>query len=95
MSACPLSLCSRKCNKHDSLPLQSVLTDVGWRVSDGVIQCKFSRSIYTPQDPVRFSLNNSYYLFVAHGTAEYGELFNCINDSVTVSWNTAEIKYKY
>uniref|UniRef100_A0A8C1XM77 Ferric-chelate reductase 1a n=1 Tax=Cyprinus carpio TaxID=7962 RepID=A0A8C1XM77_CYPCA len=51
---------------------KSVLTDVGWRVSDGVIQCKFSRSIYTPQDPVRFSLNNSYYLFVAHGTAEYG-----------------------
>ncbi|KTG38342.1 hypothetical protein cypCar_00023079 [Cyprinus carpio] len=59
---------------------KSVLTDVGWRVSDGVIQCKFSRSIYTPQDPVRFSLNNSYYLFVAHGTAEYGELFNCISD---------------
>uniref|UniRef100_A0A673IKJ3 Ferric-chelate reductase 1a n=1 Tax=Sinocyclocheilus rhinocerous TaxID=307959 RepID=A0A673IKJ3_9TELE len=58
---------------HDSLPLPSVLTDVGWRVSDGVIQCKFSRSIYTPQDPVRFSLNNSYYLFVAHGSAEYGE----------------------
>ncbi|KAF4117120.1 putative ferric-chelate reductase 1 isoform X2 [Onychostoma macrolepis] len=51
---------------------KSVLTDVGWRVSNGVIQCKFSRSIYTPQDPVRVSLNNSYYLFVAHGTAEYG-----------------------
>uniref|UniRef100_A0A672T281 Ferric chelate reductase 1 n=1 Tax=Sinocyclocheilus grahami TaxID=75366 RepID=A0A672T281_SINGR len=53
--------------------LMSVLTDVGWKVSDGVIQCKLSRSIYTPQDPVRFSLNNSYYLFVAHGSAEYGE----------------------
>ncbi|XP_056329966.1 putative ferric-chelate reductase 1 isoform X2 [Danio aesculapii] len=51
---------------------QSVLMDVGWRVSDGVIQCKFSRSIYTQQDPVRFSLNNSYYLFIAHGSAEYG-----------------------
>ncbi|XP_073705971.1 putative ferric-chelate reductase 1 isoform X2 [Garra rufa] len=58
--------------KYPELSSKSVLTDVGWRVSDGVIQCKFSRSIYTPQDPVRFSLNNSYYLFVAHGTAEYG-----------------------
>ncbi|XP_026062242.1 putative ferric-chelate reductase 1 isoform X2 [Carassius auratus] len=57
---------------YPELSSKSVLTDVGWRVSDGVIQCKFSRSIYTPQDPVRFSLNNSYYLFVAHGTAEYG-----------------------
>lgn len=66
-------------NVISMIHLQSVLTDVGWRVSDGVIQCKFSRSIYTPQDPVRFSLNNSYYLLVAHGTAEYGELFNCIN----------------
>ncbi|KAK2901115.1 hypothetical protein Q8A67_009230 [Cirrhinus molitorella] len=58
--------------KYPELSSKSVLTDVGWRVSDGVIQCKFSRSIYTPQDPVRFSLNNSYYLFLAHGTAEYG-----------------------
>uniref|UniRef100_A0A8C1SB20 Ferric-chelate reductase 1a n=1 Tax=Cyprinus carpio TaxID=7962 RepID=A0A8C1SB20_CYPCA len=57
---------------YPEISSESVLTDVGWRVSDGVIQCKFSRSIYTPQDPFRFSLNNSYYLFVAHGSAEYG-----------------------
>ncbi|XP_050950493.1 putative ferric-chelate reductase 1 [Labeo rohita] len=58
--------------KYPVISSKSVLTDVGWRVSDGVIQCKFSRSIYTPQDPVRFSLNNSYYLFLADGAAEYG-----------------------
>ncbi|KAI2667478.1 hypothetical protein H4Q32_003971 [Labeo rohita] len=57
--------------KYPVISSKSVLTDVGWRVSDGVIQCKFSRSIYTPQDPVRFSLNNSYYLFLADGAAEY------------------------
>ncbi|XP_056597428.1 putative ferric-chelate reductase 1 [Triplophysa dalaica] len=51
---------------------KSVLTDVGWRVSNGVIQCRFSRAIYTPQDLDRFSLNHSYYLFLAHGTADNG-----------------------
>ncbi|XP_055058388.2 putative ferric-chelate reductase 1 [Misgurnus anguillicaudatus] len=51
---------------------KSVLTDVSWRVSDGVIQCRFFRAIYTPQDLVRFNLNQSYYLFLAHGSAEYG-----------------------
>lgn len=57
---------------HPELASKSVLTDVGWRVSDGVIQCRFSRAIYTPQDLDRFSLNHSYYLFLAHGTADYG-----------------------
>ncbi|XP_051554321.1 putative ferric-chelate reductase 1 [Myxocyprinus asiaticus] len=58
--------------RYPQVASKSVLTDVGWRVSDGVIQCRFSRAIHTPQDPVRFILNHSYYLFIAHGTAEYG-----------------------
>uniref|UniRef100_A0A8B9H5I9 Ferric-chelate reductase 1a n=1 Tax=Astyanax mexicanus TaxID=7994 RepID=A0A8B9H5I9_ASTMX len=48
------------------------LSDVGWRVADGVIQCRFRRAISIPEDPQRFSLNHSYYLFIAHGAAEDG-----------------------
>ncbi|KAJ8397542.1 hypothetical protein AAFF_G00438180 [Aldrovandia affinis] len=51
---------------------ESVLTETAWRLSDGVIQCRFRRSIHIPQDRSRFGLNGSYYLFMAHGRAEYG-----------------------
>ncbi|KAI4885782.1 hypothetical protein NFI96_019472 [Prochilodus magdalenae] len=53
---------------------KSVLSDVGWRVADGVIQCRFRRAISIPEDPKRFSLNRSYYLFIAYGAAQQGAI---------------------
>uniref|UniRef100_A0A674B7G2 Ferric chelate reductase 1 n=1 Tax=Salmo trutta TaxID=8032 RepID=A0A674B7G2_SALTR len=53
---------------------ENVLTDVAWRLADGVIQCRFRRQVLVPQDPTRFSLDAPYYLFMAYGEAEYGEL---------------------
>ncbi|KAG9338441.1 hypothetical protein JZ751_025845 [Albula glossodonta] len=57
---------------HPVVDSQSELSDVAWRLADGVIQCKFRRDIYIPQDHHRFTLDKSYYLFLAHGRAEYG-----------------------
>ncbi|XP_017576664.2 putative ferric-chelate reductase 1 isoform X2 [Pygocentrus nattereri] len=53
---------------------KAVLSDVGWRVADGMIQCRFRRATIIPQDPQRFSLDHSYYLFIAHGSAQHGEI---------------------
>ncbi|XP_061094222.1 putative ferric-chelate reductase 1 isoform X2 [Conger conger] len=57
---------------HPVLASQSFLTDTAWRLSDGVIQCSFRRDVHIPQDLTRFSLNESYYLFLANGRAENG-----------------------
>ncbi|XP_036378251.1 putative ferric-chelate reductase 1 [Megalops cyprinoides] len=57
---------------HPVPAAESALTDMSWRTSDGVIQCRFRRNIHIPQDHNRFSLNESYYLFVANGRAENG-----------------------
>ncbi|XP_049322979.1 putative ferric-chelate reductase 1 [Astyanax mexicanus] len=57
---------------HPEIADKAELSDVGWRVADGVIQCRFRRAISIPEDPQRFSLNHSYYLFIAHGAAEDG-----------------------
>uniref|UniRef100_A0A8C7HD30 Ferric chelate reductase 1 n=1 Tax=Oncorhynchus kisutch TaxID=8019 RepID=A0A8C7HD30_ONCKI len=53
---------------------ENVLTDVAWRLADGVIQCQFRRQVLVPQDPTRFSLDAQYYLFMAYGEAENGEV---------------------
>ncbi|KAJ8277994.1 hypothetical protein GJAV_G00082560 [Gymnothorax javanicus] len=57
---------------HPVLASKNTLTDTAWRLSEGVIQCRFRRNIYIPQDPTRFSLNKSYYLFMANGRATNG-----------------------
>ncbi|XP_070989454.1 putative ferric-chelate reductase 1 isoform X2 [Oncorhynchus clarkii lewisi] len=57
---------------HDTW--MNVLTDVAWRLADGVIQCRFRRQVLVPQDPTRFSLDAQYYLFMAYGEAENGEV---------------------
>ncbi|XP_035272309.1 putative ferric-chelate reductase 1 isoform X3 [Anguilla anguilla] len=57
---------------HPVVASENFLTDTAWRLSDGVIQCRFRRNIHIPQDLTRFSLNESYYLFMAHGRAENG-----------------------
>ncbi|XP_051537828.1 putative ferric-chelate reductase 1 [Myxocyprinus asiaticus] len=58
---------------HPVISSESVLKDTAWRLSDGVIQCSFSRDIHLPtDDPKRFSLDQPYYIFMAHGRAEDG-----------------------
>lgn len=53
--------------------LQNVLSDTAWQLADGVIQCRFRRDILLPrQIESRFSLDQSYFLFIAHGRAEDG-----------------------
>ncbi|KAJ8409511.1 hypothetical protein AAFF_G00229120 [Aldrovandia affinis] len=51
---------------------ETKLSDKAWRLADGVIQCRFRREVHIPQDPRRFNLDQSYYLFLAHGRAEFG-----------------------
>lgn len=60
-------------DRYHPLHSQGALRDVAWSWSDGVIKCRFRRGIYTPQSPGRFLLNDSYYLFVAHGPTNDGE----------------------
>lgn len=53
---------------------QSVLSSVSWRLADGAMQCQFSRRVKVgPQEPGRFDLDQSYFLFLASGQAEHGE----------------------
>ncbi|XP_036410734.1 putative ferric-chelate reductase 1 [Megalops cyprinoides] len=59
---------------HPEVDSGSVLTDVAWRLAGGVIQCRFRRNVRTPQEPRRFNLDRSYYLFMAHGRAEHGSI---------------------
>ncbi|KAM6953755.1 putative ferric-chelate reductase 1 [Aplochiton taeniatus] len=60
--------------KHPEVASQSGLWDKAWRLSDGVIQCRFRRDVFVPQqgEQSRFSLNQSFYLFLANGRAEDG-----------------------
>ncbi|XP_066533794.1 putative ferric-chelate reductase 1 [Hoplias malabaricus] len=60
---------------YPEISYKTVLKDVGWRVADGVIQCRFRRTIDVPQDPQRFKLEHSYYLFIAHGNAQSGHIY--------------------
>ncbi|CAB1340823.1 unnamed protein product [Coregonus sp. 'balchen'] len=51
----------------------NVLSDTAWQLADGVIQCRFRRDILLPrQIASRFSLDQSYFLFIAHGRAGDG-----------------------
>ncbi|XP_054478623.1 putative ferric-chelate reductase 1 isoform X2 [Anoplopoma fimbria] len=43
-----------------------------WRLADGVIQCRFQRNILVPQVESRVNLNQSYFLFLAHGSSHQG-----------------------
>ncbi|XP_010889424.1 putative ferric-chelate reductase 1 isoform X2 [Esox lucius] len=52
---------------------QNVLSDMSWRLADGVIQCRFRREIHLPvHNRSRFSLDQSFFLFVAHGRSADG-----------------------
>ncbi|XP_064805241.1 putative ferric-chelate reductase 1 isoform X3 [Oncorhynchus masou masou] len=58
---------------HPELASENVLSDTAWQLADGVIQCRFRRDILLPrQIESRFSLDQSYFLFIAHGRAEDG-----------------------
>ncbi|KAL4635095.1 putative ferric-chelate reductase 1 isoform X1 [Arapaima gigas] len=57
---------------HPEQASQSTLTDLAWSSVDGVIRCRFRRSVHLPVEQGRFDLNGSYYLFVAHGRADHG-----------------------
>ncbi|XP_041126579.1 putative ferric-chelate reductase 1 [Polyodon spathula] len=57
---------------HPTLDSQDTLTNMAWRLSDGVIQCMFRREIRVPADQDRFNLDKSYYIFLADGKAEHG-----------------------
>ncbi|KAJ0012079.1 hypothetical protein NQD34_013054 [Periophthalmus magnuspinnatus] len=54
---------------------QSGLHSVSWRITDGIIQCRFSRPVKpTNQDSDRFDLEQEYFLFVANGPAYQGSI---------------------
>uniref|UniRef100_A0A4W5M091 Ferric chelate reductase 1 n=1 Tax=Hucho hucho TaxID=62062 RepID=A0A4W5M091_9TELE len=58
---------------HPELASKNVLSDTAWQLADGVIQCRFRRDIFLPrQIESRFSLDQSYFLFIAHGRAGDG-----------------------
>ncbi|KAL4635932.1 putative ferric-chelate reductase 1 [Arapaima gigas] len=59
---------------HPELAPKGVLTDAAWRLSDGNVQCRFRRDIHVPSDERRFDLNESFYIFLAHGAAESGAI---------------------
>ncbi|XP_018609640.1 ferric-chelate reductase 1-like isoform X2 [Scleropages formosus] len=59
---------------HPEQVSQSSLADLVWSSANGVIRCRFRRSVHVPEDQRRFNLNGSYYLFVAHGRADDGKI---------------------
>ncbi|XP_067434329.1 putative ferric-chelate reductase 1 isoform X2 [Thunnus thynnus] len=54
------------------LTTEDALWGRAWRLADGVIQCCFHRNILLPQLENRFNLNQSYFLFLAHGRSHQG-----------------------
>ncbi|XP_031440217.1 putative ferric-chelate reductase 1 isoform X2 [Clupea harengus] len=56
---------------HPEVATENALRDTAWAIVDGVIQCSFRRDINLSQLN-RFNLDQSYFLFVAHGKAEKG-----------------------
>ncbi|XP_048122836.1 putative ferric-chelate reductase 1 isoform X1 [Alosa alosa] len=60
---------------HPELATENALRDTAWRVSDGVIQCSFRRDLHLDRlNQNRFNLDRSYFLFMANGKAENGEI---------------------
>ncbi|CAL8398009.1 unnamed protein product [Arctogadus glacialis] len=51
---------------------EGTLRDQTGAVADGVILCRFRRDVRIPQTDQRFDLDQSYFLFLAHGRAENG-----------------------
>ncbi|KAJ8010432.1 hypothetical protein DPEC_G00075010 [Dallia pectoralis] len=52
---------------------ENVLSDMAWRLADGVIQCRFRREILLPpHNRSRFNLDQSFFLFIAHGGSTDG-----------------------
>uniref|UniRef100_A0AAQ5Y5H7 Ferric-chelate reductase 1a n=1 Tax=Amphiprion ocellaris TaxID=80972 RepID=A0AAQ5Y5H7_AMPOC len=52
---------------------QSGLSSVSWRLADGSIQCRFSRPVKLTNQG-RFDLDQGYFLFLASGHTQYGEI---------------------
>ncbi|XP_034998905.2 putative ferric-chelate reductase 1 isoform X2 [Hippoglossus stenolepis] len=57
---------------HPELAAEEALWGRAWRLVDGVIQCRFHRSIHLHN---RFNLNQSYFLFLAHGRSHNGLIY--------------------
>ncbi|XP_066539185.1 putative ferric-chelate reductase 1 [Hoplias malabaricus] len=58
---------------HPVVASENVLRDTAWRLADGVIQCSFRRNILIlPPNQNRSNLNETHYIFMAHGRAENG-----------------------
>ncbi|XP_059182905.1 putative ferric-chelate reductase 1 [Centropristis striata] len=57
------------------LTTEEDLWGLAWRLADGVIQCRFHRNIVLPEAQGRFNLNQSYFLFLAHGRADQGVIY--------------------
>ncbi|XP_029002278.1 putative ferric-chelate reductase 1 isoform X2 [Betta splendens] len=55
--------------KHPEVAKEDALWGKAWRLADGVIQCRFHRNTILPN---RFGLNQSYFLFLAHGKSDQG-----------------------
>ncbi|KAM3914375.1 putative ferric-chelate reductase 1 isoform 2-T3 [Leptodactylus fuscus] len=59
---------------HPDIAQPDDLRDLAWRMEDGILQCSFHRNIRIPDTPERFPLDGSYYIFLADGDAEDGEI---------------------
>ncbi|XP_070709371.1 putative ferric-chelate reductase 1 isoform X2 [Pempheris klunzingeri] len=57
---------------HPELATEEALWGQAWRLADGIIQCRFQRNIFLPRLENRFNLNQSYFLFLAHGRYHQG-----------------------
>ncbi|RXN22194.1 ferric-chelate reductase 1 isoform X1 [Labeo rohita] len=75
---------------HPEYTSQNVLKDTAWRLSDGVIQCSFRRDVRLPPEILnRFSLDQMYYLFMAHGRAENGRTHRHDRQPLISTYQTA------
>uniref|UniRef100_A0A671P8T4 Putative ferric-chelate reductase 1 n=1 Tax=Sinocyclocheilus anshuiensis TaxID=1608454 RepID=A0A671P8T4_9TELE len=75
---------------HPEYSSQNILKDTAWRLSDGVIQCSFRRDIILPPENLyRFSLDQMYYLFMAHGRAEVGRTHRHDRQPLISTYQTA------
>ncbi|XP_028358992.1 ferric-chelate reductase 1 [Phyllostomus discolor] len=64
-----------KGRSHPVLESWDALEDMAWRLEDGVMQCSFRRNVTLPGVGNRFDLNASYYIFLASGAAEEGQIY--------------------
>ncbi|XP_029313450.1 putative ferric-chelate reductase 1 [Cottoperca gobio] len=57
---------------YPELATEDDLWGRAWRLSDGLIQCRFQRKSLLPLVESRFNLNQSYFLFLANGRSHQG-----------------------